>query len=303
MRRCVTNIAVLRKISHSYSYGWMGAAPDGTLTKGARIVNLEKVLLHLKLDGFCVVEGVVPPEDVQTIRREVEAVMAAQGSADTYAGVSSAFDVLDSIPTFLPYLANEKVMAVAREWFGDHVRISYTGSMITEPGNERGRWHADWPYNQEKAAHVPAPYPDYPFQLSSIWMISEFTDENGGTWIVPGSHRTSDNPTGDIGVPLFEPYPTERHATGPAGSVFLFDSRLWHATASNESNGRRISMIVRYIPWWLDIRVLMPGTTARRTMVDEPGLLENEIPPVKPDVYERLPESVKPLYRHWVRSS
>ena len=134
-------------------------------------------------------------------------------------------------------------------------------------------------------------------------MISEFTDENGGTWIVPGSHRTSDNPTGDIGVPLFEPYPTERHATGPAGSVFLFDSRLWHATASNESNGRRISMIVRYIPWWLDIRVLMPGTTARRTMVDEPGLLENEIPPVKPDVYERLPESVKPLYRHWVRSS
>ena len=265
-------------------------------------MNLEKILLHLKLDGFCVVEGVIPREEVRTIRREVEAVMAEQGSADTYQGVSSAFDVLDSIPAFAPYLADGTVMAVARAWFGDHVRISYTGSMITEPGNERGRWHADWPYNQEKAAHVPAPYPDTPFQLSSIWMISEFTDENGGTWIVPGSHRTSDNPTGNIGVPLFEPYPTERHATGPAGSVFLFDSRLWHATASNESRGRRVSMIVRYIPWWLDIRVLMPGTRARRTMVDEPGLPENEIPPVRPDVYRRLPETVKPLYRHWVRS-
>ena len=181
------------------------------------------------------------------------------------------------------------------------MRISFTNTLITDPGNQRGGWHADWPYNQEKAAHIPAPYPDLPVQLSTLWMLSDFTLDNGGTLIVPGSHRTSDNPTGTMGVDRFKLYRTQMQVTGAAGSVLVFDSRLWHATASNTSDGARVAMVVRYAPWWLNLAVLIPGSEERKRIVEEPGLTENEVPPVPADVYERLPENVQPLYRHWVR--
>ena len=264
-------------------------------------MDIEEILQHLQIDGWWVVEGVIPTDKVGAVRAEAEAATAAQGVSRTYRGLHSARGILDQIPSFLPYLADERVLGVATRWFGPHVRISFTNTLVTDPGNERGGWHADWPYNQEKAGHIPAPYPDFPVQLSTVWMLSDFTLENGGTLIVPDTHRTSDNPTGALGVDRFEPYPTEMQATGSAGSVLVFDSRLWHATADNTSASPRVGMVVRYVPWWFNLEVLMPGSDERKRMVEEPGLADNEVPPVPAEVYEKLPENVQPLYRHWVR--
>ena len=264
---------------------------------------VEEILSRLKTDGWCIVEGVIPADRIGPVRAEVEAVTAAQGVSKTYEGLRSGWGIIGSIPSFVPHVADERVLGVAQKWFGPHLRISYTYSMVTTPGNARGGWHADWPYAQNKAGHIPAPYPDFSVQLSSLWLISDFTIENGGTWIVPGSHRQRNNPTGDIGVDRFEPDPTEMQVTGPAGSVLVFDSRLWHATASNDGTEPRVAVVVRYVPWWLNLEVLMPGSDERKRMVEEPGLLENEVPAVTPEEYASLPDEVKPLYRHWVRRS
>jgi hypothetical protein len=78
------------------------------------------------------------------------------------------------------------------------------------------------------------------------------------------------------------------------------DSRLWHATAPNITDEPRVSVVVRYAPWWLNTRILMPGSPERQMVVDEPGLTDNEQPPIPPDVYARLPDEAKPLFRHWV---
>ena len=117
---------------------------------------------------------------------------------------------------------------------------------------------------------------------------------------MPGSHRSSNNPTGDNGVDPSRPYPTEIHAAGRAGSVLIFDSRLWHSTAPNRSDRPRVGMAVRYAPWWLNLDILRPGSIERIQMVDEPGRDENEQVPVPASVFASLPEQVKPLYRHWV---
>ena len=53
-------------------------------------------------------------------------------------------------------------------------------------------------------------------------------------------------------------------------------------------------------PWWLNTRVLMPGSEERKMMVDETGLTDNDQEPVPRRVYEELPENVKPLFRHWI---
>ncbi len=136
--------------------------------------------------------------------------------------------------------------------------------------------------------------------LTTLWMLSAFTVENGGTVIVPGSHRSRNNPTGDNGVEPMEPYPTEMNVTGKAGSVLVMDSRLWHATAPNRSDEPRVSVVFRYAPWWLNTKILMPGSPERARMVEEAQGANPEQPALPVEVFENLPEAAKPLFEHWL---
>jgi ectoine hydroxylase-related dioxygenase (phytanoyl-CoA dioxygenase family) len=58
---------------------------------------------------------------------------------------------------------------------------------------------------------------------------------------------------------------------GPAGSVLFCDSRLWHCVPDNKGDTPRVAIAVRYAPWFFDTSVVMPGSAARRRIVDGPG--------------------------------
>lgn len=264
-------------------------------------MDIENLLLRLRIDGWCAVEEVIPKGDVERVRRSVLETVPRHRNPQAPKGIGFVAGLINYDQSFAPYLADPRLLGIAERLFGEHVRVSMTSAIVNYPGNERGGLHADWPFNQNNAGHVPAPYPDAPMHLTTIWMLSAFTPENGGTLVVPGSHRTGDNPTGDPRIDAKAPYPTELQVTGPAGSVMVFDSRLWHATAPNRSAEPRVALAIRYAPWWLNLEVLMPGSVERARMVDEPGKTDNQVPPVPKQVYETLPANVKPLYRHWVR--
>jgi hypothetical protein len=263
-------------------------------------MNFEKSLFHLRTDGWCVVPDVIPTADVEAIRKSVDLTVAENRNPNAPAGIGHLPTIIAYNQTFAKYLAAPSIMELVNAMLGEHVRISFTTGTINYPGNERGGWHADWPFNQRNAGHIPAPYPDATFHLTSLWMFSPFTDENGGTLVVPGSHRASNNPTGDNGIEALTPYPTEINANGTAGSVLLFDSRLWHASAPNRSQEPRVSVVVRYAPWWLNLEVLRPGSVERQQIVDAEGGKENELPPIPAESFEKLPDDVRPLFRHWV---
>ena len=271
------------------------------MTDQKAAMTVESTLLHLAINGWCVIEEVIPEDKVEAIRESVEKTVETHGTYTGVEGVGTRKGLLAFNQAFAPYLADKRVLGIAEALFGPHVRISFTTAHINYPGNVRGALHSDWPFNQHNAGHIPAPYPDAVMHLTTLWMLSPFTHETGGTLVVPGSHRAPNNPSGDNGVNPLEPYPTEMQATGAAGSVLILDSRTWHATASNQADKPRVGMAVRYAPWWLNLDVLMPGSDERARIVDETGGNENEVAAVSPAIYEALPEEVKPLYRHWVR--
>ena len=264
-------------------------------------MSIDEALLHIKVDGFCILDGVIPADKVGAVPRSIEATVGSSGRTTLVKGAKTRKGLIAHDQSLAGYLADERVLDIAEALLGPHVRISMTTAAINFPGNERGTWHADWPFNQHNAGHVPMPYPDMLMHLTTIWMLTPFTAETGGTFVVPGSHRCRTNPTGDNGVDPAAPYPTEMQIRGDAGSVVLFDSRLWHAVAPNRSDGPRVGVPVRYAPWWLNLDILMPGSRERARMVEESGLRENEVPPIPPDIFAALPEKAKPLFRHWVR--
>ena len=262
----------------------------------------DRILFHLKVDGWCVVPGVIPEEEVVGIRESLEATAASHSPSDWAECKEIRFQGLINInQSIAPYLSDERILGACEGLLGQYVRIMDTGAAIGI-SNQRGRFHPDWPFAQDPgtAGKILAPYPDLPMEITTIWMLSSFTADNGGTIMVSGSHKQPNNPTGDNGVDLNKPYPTEIQATGNAGSVLIFDSRIWHAAAVNHTEKRRTAAIVRYIPWWFNINLRRQGSIERALMVEEPDMVLDTSPLVPLSVYNSLPENVKPLFRHWV---
>ncbi|MBV7329315.1 phytanoyl-CoA dioxygenase family protein [Chloroflexi bacterium TSY] len=261
---------------------------------------MEDLLNRMKLDGWCVVEDVIPTDEVATVRAGVLTATEKHRNPHAPKNIGHLSGVINHDQSVAAYLADGRLMGLVETLLGPFPRVSFTTATTNEPGNVRGGWHADWPFNQRNAGHIPAPYPDAVMHLTTIWMLADFTPETGGTLVVSGSHRMSNNPTGGFGPDDLEPYPTEVNATGKAGDVLVMDSRLWHATAPNITNEPRVAIVIRYAPWWLDLSVLMPDSATRERMQSVTGKRENQVPAMPTGVYEGLPDNVKPLFAHWV---
>ena len=274
------------------------------------------IVQHIKQDGFCIIREVIPYEVVDSVRESVEATALAQGRelgvdnklnqqgliSERYA-YGPTYGLLSYNQSFAPYLADDRIISTLKSFWGPHVRITWIIGEFNPPGYKRGGWHSDQPFNQGAALKIDAPYGDAVIHLSSVWMLSPFTKNTGATYAAPGSHRSSNNPTGNNGIDRNCPYPTEIQALGNAGDVFLFDSRLWHASGTNNSNETRFGMAVRYAPWWFNLDYLLPNSEPEKHRLSkETGVVLGEGEPTIPqEIYETLPEDLKPLVFHSVR--
>ena len=263
-------------------------------------MTLERLKLSMELDGWCVLKNIIPQDRLNDLRNQIITSTNLNRSPEAPENIGHVSGFLKYDQSLGSFLTDHLVLNLVETLLGPHFRISFTTATINEPGNARGSWHADWPFNQRNAGHIPAPYLDAVIHLTTIWMLSSFDGENGGTLVVPGSHRAANNPTGDNSVDPDKPYPTELNVTGDAGSVLVMDSRLWHATAANISKDPRVAVVVRYAPWWLNLNILKPGSADRRLLVEDTGQKENLVPALPREVYDGLPDDLKPLVYHWV---
>ena len=288
-------------------------------------MTVERIIEHLTLDGYCIIPEVIPYDEVGAIHDSLAETALAQGrlhgldvkiaqqppphplagDPSTY-GYGPTYGLLSLNQSFAPYLADDRIVGTLKAFWGPYVRITWIKGELTTPGFQRSGWHADQPFNQKGTLRVFAPYGDAVIHLSSVWMLSDFTEENGGTLVVPGSHRANNNPTGGNGIDVMSPYPTEKQAIGKAGDVLLFDSRTWHAAGANTTNQPRLAIAVRYAPWWFNLDYLMPpDSPEKQRLAEEIGRPVEEFsggePTLTPDSFEALPAQVKPLLRHWVR--
>ena len=263
---------------------------------------LDDKLSELHLQGYCILERVIPGERCAELRSRIQQIVQRErGDYSSPAQVGFVPSVINHEGSFADFLADDRVLELCHVLLGHNLRISFTSAIVNEPGNQRGNWHADWPFNQNNAGHIPTPYPNAVMHLTTLWMLSPFSAENGGTFIVPASHRRPTNPTAkDCDVRPEQTVGDEIQVAGSEGSVLVMDSRLWHATAPNRTSEARVALAVRYAPWWLNTEVLRPGSAERKRMVDDTGKNDNQVPSIRPAVFEQLPDRVKPLYRHWV---
>lgn len=75
-----------------------------------------------------------------------------------------------------------------------------------------------------------------PMMVNFLFMIDDFTIENGATFILPYSHLKEEMPSEES---FFQ---NAVQATGNRGDILIFDSNLWHCSAPNYSKNGRVGL-------------------------------------------------------------
>jgi hypothetical protein len=73
---------------------------------------------------------------------------------------------------------------------------------------------------------------------NSVWMLDDFTAENGALRVIPGSHRWRKLPQQALRDP-YAPHPDQVLITGRAGTVVVMNAHMWHGATANRTTGPR----------------------------------------------------------------
>jgi ectoine hydroxylase-related dioxygenase (phytanoyl-CoA dioxygenase family) len=77
-----------------------------------------------------------------------------------------------------------------------------------------------------------------------MWALTDFTEANGATRVIPGSHLRDHSPTfGEH----YESIPAEM----PRGSVLVWHGSLWHGGGANSTQQRRVGIAMNYCAGWI----------------------------------------------------
>jgi ectoine hydroxylase-related dioxygenase (phytanoyl-CoA dioxygenase family) len=80
---------------------------------------------------------------------------------------------------------------------------------------------------------------------NTVWMLDDFTTENGATRMIPGSHKWGRRPQDVLDDPMAT-HPDEVLLTGKAGSIAVMNAHMWHGGTANRTAAPRLAMHAFY---------------------------------------------------------
>lgn len=192
---------------------------DGYVILGPLLDAAELASIRVAADAQVELEGADSGREVSQTR----GVARVSGTVLKPMNRDGLFDVLYLHPTLLAAVAHV---------LGDDFKVSSSNFHCPLPGYGHQMLHADWGWGV-----------NHPEVVNVIWMLDEFTPDNGPTRVVPGSHRWGLHPAGSQEngelVDLNEGVPEQRYLTGQSGCCVIYNAHLWHSGTQNESNSLR----------------------------------------------------------------
>ncbi len=191
-----------------------------------------EVKANLDEHGLAIVADLIDADRLAAVRaRLVEQAAGERANGTTAASggprpadgpIQYVWQLISKGQEFRDLVTNPAALEYARHVLGPSITLfSYSGNAIG-PGAPGGGAHTDQIY-------MPSDTP-WPVVCNVIYMLDDFTVDNGATLVVPGSHRRS------IKELDAETFGREAvNATGPAGSALVIESRIWHSIGINRT--------------------------------------------------------------------
>ncbi len=204
--------------------------------------DVEAVKADLERDGFAVVPGVLSSDECAVLRAaldrcEAEDIANARGWIYDDGSNQRVWALLNRGEQFIPLATNPLVLDVVGHLLDKPFLLGYLHSNTTGPGGKKQALHVDQSYLLDPV--------NYAVSLNAVWAVDPFTEENGATRFVRGSHLLAQNPMND------EPEAVRTPAVAPEGSLLFIDGRVWHEAGPNRSTTRRRAIFAYYNRYWV----------------------------------------------------
>lgn len=196
---------------------------------------------QLDEDGFLPLIGHMSDELLQAFRARTDELLEKEGASAGHevpqgGGVAALADLLNKDEIFARCYTDPAVLAAAQQTLGQEFRVNSLNYRASLPGQGHQGLHGDWGGAVEDSDfHI----------LNSMWLLDDFTDENGATRVVPGSHKSGRAPSDDLSDTTLD-HPDQILMTAPAGSVIIFNAHVWHGGTLNRTENRRRGMTMSF---------------------------------------------------------
>jgi len=187
--------------------------------------------------GYTVVAGVLTAseaDDLAADLRRLEAELGIVPADNSFEGRHTVriYNLLAHGERYQSIPVHPEVLPVVEAVLDRGCLISSLSSIGIDPGETAQPVHAD-----DQLMPIPKPHP--PTVCNTMWALTDFTDANGATRVVPGSHLFDHSP--DYGAE-FETVPAEM----AKGSVLVWHGSLWHGGGANRTDERRVGIAMNY---------------------------------------------------------
>lgn len=204
----------------------------------AATATVDEVVAALDREGHVAVEGMLHPAELGAVRADMLRVLEGNPSGRNFfegSHTRRVYALFAKTRVFDGPALHPLVLGVVDRVLG-HAQLSAPTGIAIDPGEVAQILHHD-----DSIYPVARPHPE--IVLNTMWALDDFTEANGATRIVPGSHRWADR----------QPAPGEPTVVAemPAGSVLFYTGSLWHGGGANATGATRLGVILEYAASWV----------------------------------------------------
>jgi ectoine hydroxylase-related dioxygenase (phytanoyl-CoA dioxygenase family) len=191
----------------------------------------------LREEGYLLLADFMPVELLTRLRRLVDELFAEEGEAagsefKQEPGCRRLANLVDKGEVFRAVVGHPQILEYVRQVLGSDIKLSSLNARSVNPGGGAQPLHADMSAVPDARGY---------WVCNTVWMLDDYTADNGALRLVPGSHRWGKLPQEALTDPLAV-HPGQILVTGRAGSVVVLNAHAWHAGTANRTGRPRTAV-------------------------------------------------------------
>jgi hypothetical protein len=197
---------------------------------------------QLDEQGFLLLDNCIGADLLRELRERIHELFDAEHDRAgeefrTEAHAHRLANLVDKGDVFRRAIVLPRVVECVRHVLGPRVKLSSLNARSADPNGE-----VPQPLHVDMAA---LPDEQGNWVCNAVWMLDDFTTENGATRVIPGSLRWGRRPQ-DVLENTRAPHPEEILVLGRAGSIAVMNAHAWHGGTANRTAAPRLAMHAFY---------------------------------------------------------